>query len=78
MSSNLIPIPGFILWPLTAVVGICTVTIYRRVQKYPDLGAVVATINTILYPLRWFKLFPFVDGNTLDIEKLMQEAMQVR
>lgn len=47
-----------------------------HLQKYPDLGVVVAAINTVLYPLRWFKIFPFTNGNVLKIETLMQEVMR--
>jgi hypothetical protein len=43
-------------------------------QKYPDLGVVVAGINTVLYPLRWLGLFPFLAGTTLDLEALMAEC----
>lgn len=77
-GSTVIPIPAALLWPLTALVAVCAVVIYRRAQKYPDLGPFVASINTVLYPLRWLRIFPFVDGNKLCIERLMQEAMQVR
>ena len=45
-------------------------------QAYPDLGVIVATINTVLYPLRFLRIFPFKDGLSLKMETLMQEAMK--
>lgn len=78
MSAAMHSVSTAVLLPLAALVAACAVTVYRRAQKYPDLGVVVAAINTALYPLRWLRVFPFRDGNVVKIQTLMKEAMAVR
>ena len=68
----LIAVPTGII--VTGVVAALVVA-FLRSRRYPEKNFANALINTILIPLRHFRVGPYVDG-PLDLDKSLQTAMK--